>query len=368
MPKIKVCLHLCNTGPGCIIHHFKNTIKYIDRDKFDIYLATINLGINPYLHEFRKFLRPENILLYNFNGHVNTYQATETDVLYQFLVQNKIDVLHTESAGELEWPANINISGLKIITSNVFAGVNNTKPEDKVICISDGCYNTWIENCKKRAPNLNTNRGTWIYMSIDDPAANENMRDELGISDDTIVIGRASNSWGADSLNLEAYSKIENDKTLFLSSTTPHHHEELIKKYGIKRYLYIDPRTSYYDMSRYYNTLDILAHDRAESFGCAVAEAMMHAVPVVTSNYSKQIDVNNAHQALIEDEKFCARGGPHDERLKDYIVKIKQLMNMSKEDRRSIGLTMKDRITRKCYAPNIIKQYEKVYTEAVENG
>src|SRR5204862_336714 len=92
--------------------------------------------------------------------------------------------------------------------------------------------------------------------------------------------------------------EIESDKTLFLALSAPSRMKRDAQELGLRNIRYLEPTVDDLELSRFYNTVDALAHARAdgETFGCVIAEAMMHGKPVVTHRSL----VRNAQAELVD--------------------------------------------------------------------
>lgn len=365
---IKVCLHSEVMSRGGVIHHVKNKIKYIDRSKFDVFLATTDKE-GPYFQAITSYIKPENIFLYPRETNIHTWNlslnrypdAPLKHPLYQFLEEKHIDILHDYRGGEPIFPFNSRQIKVKKVETNIFAGADIDFPLDLILCISQGVFNSYLEKIKTTRPDL-AQKAKVLPLSIDEPASSKNLRKELNISENTIVIGRASNFYVGDVINFQAYKQIESSNTMFLALNISNRHKEMIKSLGIKNIQVVEPIDSYERMSMYYNTLDIEAHNSGESFGCAVAEAIMHQVPVVTVGWNNfQYNFTNAHQELILDPAYCTQGTNDTENTEAYSAVLKKLILGGRDYCKDEGKKMKDRIFDKIYAPRVVARLETLY-------
>jgi len=117
------------------------------------------------------------------------------------------------------------------------------------------------------------------------PVTADNMRDELGIGSKFVYgrFGRPSKMIYS-TINLEAYKMIEDDNTVFLYAS-PHSCARVdAQNLGIKNIIFLDSTVDEVQISKMYNTFDVYCHSNSvgETFGCTVAEAMIHGKPVVS--------------------------------------------------------------------------------------
>ena len=292
---IKVCLHSENLSTGAMTHSIRNIAKHINKEEFEVFLASADDG-TCYYPEVAKQFKPENIFLYKrepgwmyqYDPDTGEYPLpVEDHPLFGWLEEKKIDIVHDNRGGQAYFPLNSPHVKAKKIESNIFAGYDGTEDIAKTLCISKGVLNDWQEQMNRRSPHL-THRGVHLYPAVSLPETEDNMREELGISEDTIVVGRFSNAGRGDTANFEAYARVETDKTVFLTPNITLDQKEFVKKLGIKNVHILPTLITYYDVSRFYNTLDIAVHNRGESFGGFVAEAHIHGVPVITHGWSRQ--------------------------------------------------------------------------------
>lgn len=373
MEKIRICLYSENLSPGALIHHVRNIIKYIDYNQFDIYLATTEKGPDTYLGELKSMVPNNKFFVHDRSGKYydwdkdtgDYYPAPDTHPLYTFLIENKIDIIHDQRGGGTQFPLNSPQIKAKKIDSNVFAGCGFIKDNLAVsLCISKGVYNDIVEQLKRKNWLTHLPKLRVLYPAIDYPATNENMRKDLGIGEDIFVIGRMSNSYAGDYKNFYAYKQIESKKTLFLTPFLDDHQKENIKSLGIKNIIILPKIIDYVTKSKAYNTFDLAAHDRGESFGAFVAEAMMHSKPIVSSGWSNGVfTASNAQEELIGDPTFCATGKTQEDVQNDYTRIMLRLHNEGREYCKKIGKDFFKRAESLVAAPMIVKQIEKIYKE-----
>jgi glycosyltransferase involved in cell wall biosynthesis len=128
-----------------------------------------------------------------------------------------------------------------------------------------------------------------------------------GLPDDAIVLGRVGRADYFDPIALEAFAKIERSHAnVYYFVVNPcDQWKATVQDLGIKNVHFFSPIKNDVELSEFYNSIDIFAHARAdgETFGCAIAEAMMHGVPVVTHEGS----VYQAQKDTIADAGFCVK-------------------------------------------------------------
>jgi hypothetical protein len=370
MSRIKLLVHLEVVSSGGTIHHFRHLLKYIDRDKFDVYFATTCGQGGPdrysYLDEFKKLLDPAKILIYPYRTEVagwhaatNTYNSPpDNHELYQFIADNNIQIMYGERAGEANFPYNKKIPGCKIIATNIFAGHDPNNIVDYEILISQGVFNDWS---KKASPDMQK-KSDIISLFIDEPETLENNRNELGIADDVFVVGRIGNVYVGDTENMHAYIQLEKQfgsKVACVWLNPSDNEKEMALQADLKNITFLPLCTSYLEKSKIINTFDVFAHDRAESFGAAIAECIMHKKPVITTETNSQLNMNTAHTAFFNDNSYLAGRGD------SYFNKLKWLYELSPASRAIEGQKFYDFNYDKIAAKVLIKKVEDVFEKVL---
>ncbi len=187
-----------------------------------------------------------------------------------------LDVMNTvRSGGDFSFMPNFeNINwNFKVVESN-FAGGVLTKADIRV----------YPSNAAVRRPDKKPY--VVIPNPINAPQTTEDLRAELGISPDTFVFGRLSRPDREIycSMNLEAYKRIETDKTMFVYVGPCKQTHVDIQRLGIKRIKLLDCTIDETRISRMYNTFDVCCHSNClgETFGNTIAEGMIHGKPVIS--------------------------------------------------------------------------------------
>lgn len=372
MNKVRVCFHSEVLSSGCLNHHIKNIAKYINKDKFEIYLATGD--ISNYGRKIAEFFKKENVFeylrepgwIYSYNPVTGDYPiGPDEHPLYNFLENNKIDIIHDQRGGGTYFPLNVSrVKAIKV-ESNIFAGCAPYDGLAMSYCISRGVYNDWLSQMKIKNPAI-TDRGTVMYPAVDLPITNKDLREELGIASNIIVIGKSSNAGKGDTYNFSGYAAAETNNTLFLAAAMDPSQVEQCKQLGIRNMIVLPIVEDYTRMSMFYNTCDIVAHHRGESFGCSVAEAMMHGKPVVTAGWSNgQFTPSTAQEELIGDRNFCAEGTDYNSSTTAYATILKGLISGGREYCKEKGEWFKQRAMSMCAAPLIVSRLEQSYEELV---
>lgn len=199
-----------------------------------------------------------------------------------------------------------------------------------------------------------------LYCPIEKPRSRGNLRQELGIKEGTFVVGRVGRNADDihDPISLKAYKEIENENTLFLALAPPPNMVRDARDLRIKNIRFLEPTVDEEFLSRFYNTIDVLGHARTdgETFGCVIAEAMIHGKPVATH----LSHLRNAQAELIEEGVSGFVVSQHD--WKAYAERLRIFMT-DKERRLRMGQAALKRALENFEAGLITKKLEKMYLE-----
>lgn len=299
--------------------------KYLDRERFDVFVVSkihreqlprrirvelgARLGLMPARAKKRLWAQM-NARIPNFKallGEDHVLFAQDDVDLRRILLELSPDILNVYYSGNPEPPTSDEEIVAKIpvtVTTNSFEIENNAPSHRHVRRIF--FPSRW----------LLVNRATWakddprsevFYSPIEEPLTREDLRQKLGIPQDAFVIGRVGRPDPGihDPISLKAFQQIQDDKTYFLALSPPENMLEEAKELKLKNFIPLPP-VSQEDLSRFYNTIDVLAHARrdGETFGCNIAEAMMHGKPTV----SHLTPYMNAQEEVIGDAGYvCAQ-------------------------------------------------------------
>ncbi len=204
------------------------------------------------------------------------------------------DIVHVYRGGQPEWPIpDRDIKQSIFVETNVFGFIDPNPNIHKTLYMSN-----WLLQASKRSygePVFNTvnknGRFDFINNPVDLPVTDEKfvLRYKHGptLGKDVVILGRCGRPDDGiyDDINVKAalILKAKGHKIFFLTMAAPPRMIEDLEKYDIP-YFNIEPTVDPTILSKFYNTIDILAHARAdgETFGSNIAEAMIHGKPVVT--------------------------------------------------------------------------------------
>ena len=279
-------------------------LKHFVKDNtFDHYVAYTAQGDKAREPYFKEILGEEKMLCYD--SHLT---------LLNIIQDKKPFILHRYSAGIPEFPfvREIKEHTKHFVSTSVFGNQDDTIEISKVIYVSK--HVQWMADKVG-----NPEKGIFfpdhhvVRNPIEAPYSSEDLREELGIPKDAFVFGRIGRDDESiyDPINIEAYSKIANSNTYFVIVNPSRSSRTDIERFNITSAKYIERTTSEVRLSKFYNTIDVLAHARkdGECNPANVFEAAAHRKPVI-SHYGQ---VFNGHMETIQNSGFVVLPGDVDE-------------------------------------------------------
>lgn len=290
------------------------------------------------------------------DDHLHLYTHGELPSLLNTISPH---ILHVHHSGQIEPPLDQAgaISNIPVIFSTNVFGVQGRSPEQdrisKILFVSN-----WLKEVA--APwSKGDPRCDVLYNPVEKPFTYADLRSEMNIPKDTFVIGRIGRNADDihDPISLRAYKEIENKHTLFLAISPPPIMVREAHEMGIKNIRFIDPSTDDIFLSKFYNTLDVLAHARSdgETFGCVIAEAMIHGKPVVTH----LSDIRNAQAELIDDSCGFVTAQHN---YQSYAACLKKIMD-DKVLKLKMGEAARNKALKNYEAGIVTKKLESLYFE-----
>ncbi len=374
--KITVVHHSNQFGLGGTEKDMLLFCKYHDKDVFDVHAAARKYPVPPhrlFADSVKSFfgsesararkaqndmnhIRVPDFLRYLGEDHVHFYRVSALRGLFRKLSPS---ILHVHHNGETQIPLN-RPEAIKdiplIFTINGFGFKGESPHHERISRILFPSNWVWEE----AAPwSRGDERCGMLYCPIETPHAETDLRAEMGIEPDTVVFGRVGRNANDihHPISLQAYKEVESDKTLFLALAPPLQMIEDAKKLGIKNIRWLEPTVDEVWLSRFYNTMDVLAHARldGETFGCAIAEAMIHGRPVITHRShlrNAQAELLDANSGFVTDQND----------VKNYAGAMRALI-ANADLRKKMGGAAKARAMENFEAGLITRKLEKEYLE-----
>ena len=218
---------------------------------------------------------------------------------FQIFNEEKYEMVWTAKAGPREFPFHlIKLPFIEVVTLD--AGYDNSVNRRHSILISNWQRNSWI----KKGGDESTS--SILPLPVEDQISTDDLRVELGIPKDEIVVGFHQRIDDAivSSIPLEAISHLECKKPLLLIMGGGKKYREIARNFNLPA-MFLPHDSDWLKISKFLKTIDIYTHGRAdgETFGTVLAEAMVYEKPVIT-HYSRK--GSNAHVETIANGGFFA--------------------------------------------------------------
>jgi len=264
------------------------------------------------LHEFENILRKENVFLGEWADFQKVIEKVEPQIIH-FNRGDEKD-FYTEKINQI--PKEIHL-----VESSIFGKKAN---ENYVNRIEKFFF---ISNDLLAKNNWQGNKGEVVFLVARLPRNNHNLRDTLEIPKDHFVMGRISRPNLDDGeFILKVFEKLQNEKTHLIFLAASENTEEKARNLSLKNVHFLPRTTSEIELSKFYNSIDLLLHYRkeGETFGMNIAEAMIHGKPVV----SHKSFLDNAQAELLDEKDFGLVGFVAEENnLEQYINFVKDFQN-----------------------------------------
>ena len=324
--KITVVHHSNQFGLGGTEKDMLLFCKYHDKDVFDVHAVARKYPVPPHrllLDRVKSALGSESARARDSQNRMNDirvpdflrvlgedrvhfYRVAALPALFKKLAPS---ILHVHHNGETQIPLNRPdaLEGIPLIfTINGFGFKGESPHQERISRILFPSNWVW----EVAAPwSRNDPRCGMLYCPIEKPHSDADLRAELGIKPGTVVFGRVGRNANDihHPISLNAYKEVESENTLFLALAPPPQMIEDAKKLGIRNIRWLEPTVDEVWLSRFYNTIDALAHARldGETFGCAIAEAMIHGRPVITHRShlrNAQAELLDADSGFVTDQ------------------------------------------------------------------
>ena len=222
----------------------------------------------------------------NFKSRFDVFEINNIEEITDLIDKYNIDFFYTLTYGDIDIYKFENKKiwkNCKTIKHSIF---NTNKPESDFYISNSNFIN------KK-----NNTEYPVLPLIIDLPNINDNLKRELNIPNDAIVIGRHG---GYDQFNIQyvyncIYDILEkNDNIYFLFMNTKFF-------YNHPRIIYLEPSTDMIYKTKFINTCSAMIHARTmgETFGVSIGEFSLRNKPIITSNSGDKEHINILKEKAI---------------------------------------------------------------------
>ena len=212
-------------------------------------------------------------------GKENLISYASVPEFYEIIKEIKPFIMHRQTSGQPEMPFVPPIVEQvdHVISTSIFGHVDESIPLSRVIYISNGmqhCAGVFGKNIRL------------IGIPVEAPLSDENLKDELDIPNDAFVFGRIGRDDNDihDPVNLVSFAEVEDENIYFVALSPSEVLKEKAEQLGITNIRYVDKTLDDVRISKFFNTLDVLAHSRkdGECNPGNIWEGFAHGKPVIS--------------------------------------------------------------------------------------
>tara|TARA_R110000824_G_scaffold146823_1_gene315945 strand:+ start:14460 stop:15536 length:1077 start_codon:yes stop_codon:yes gene_type:complete len=288
---------------------------------------------NPFNHKVAYRKQSENSREQQFKdliGEENLICVDDNQHFVDIVKELQPYIVHRYAAGIPEFPLvpEIKEHTKYLISTAVFGNQDDSIDIDAVIYVS--------KHIQHMVQTTSLPNHYVVRNPVQDKLSNESLRSELDIPEDDFVFGRIGRSDADiyDPINIKAYAKICNNNTHFVAISPS---ELLINdalSLGVNNFHIIKKTTDMVRLSKFYNTIDVLAHARkdGECNPAVMFESFSHGKPVI-SHYGWPF---NGHIECIGEAGFTVMAGDINEYakiMKKFVDKTVDFSYISKRAR-----------------------------------
>ena len=259
--------HLGIGGTAKVVQILCKNFKKVDNNFHHVlaYKAHGELEREPF---FEEILGKENLISY-----------ASVPELYEIIKEIKPHIIHRQTSGQPEMPFAPPIveQAKHVISTAIFGHVDESIPLSRVIYISNHmqhCAGVFGHNIRL------------IGIPVEAPLTNEDLREELDIPQNAFVFGRLGRDDNDiyDPVNLVGFKQVEDANTYFVALAPSEVLKGKAEELGITNIRYVDKTLDDVRISKFYNTLNVLAHSRkdGECNPGNIWEGFAHGDPVVS--------------------------------------------------------------------------------------
>lgn len=324
--------------------------KYLNKKKYQISTITYEDADLSRIDQFNKF---GDIILID-RKYPNIHLIQECDILHAF------------QSGYNEFPRpGIHIKVPHFVITNVFGFYDRNSKIDKDLFMSE-----WLLNDTANKLGYRPSRFDYIYNPVENPNSSEvNDLASKWKSEGAIILGRSgrpdSGIYHAINVKAAHLLRIQGYDIRFLVVAPPVNMVKDLIDLNIP-FSSIDPTIDPVAISKFYNSIDIFAHARAdgESGGLAIQEAMMHGKPIVSHIAEPSIPGMGVWQAQTEIidngiNGFCVPNSPA-----AYAEALKTIID-DEELRLKMGENARQKAMALYHVDVCVAKLERIYDEII---
>lgn len=331
---IRVCHHSKTVGLGGTDKVAQIFCAELNKlPDFEAFLVYQKNGDTSRLKEAQNLIGEDKVIPYDHEHQKNPQSPylPAKDNLQDVLATLNPDILHLHRSGYHEWPGIKSLAPrAKFVETNIFGYNDNSNVIDFYLYISHFVAN----RAGYRGPH------SVLYNPCLSPLATRAearpaLLSRLGLDDNAILLGRVGRPDNFTPISLQAFSEVEDNhpNAHYLVVHGCNEWKRHANRLRLRNIHFIDPIISDRELSEFYAAIDIYAHARSdgETFGCSIAEAIMHGNPVVTH-------LGHTYQGHVEQVNDAQGDGFVGRSWQDYSAIVTRLI-VDEERRSRIGET-----------------------------
>jgi glycosyltransferase involved in cell wall biosynthesis len=348
MTKIKVMHYLTNLGLGGTEKTCQLFANNMNTSDFDVYLAYEKAGDKTRLDLFK----------------CNKVEVDKnSDSLNEVIKSFQIDIFHVYRSGFPEYPVpgkDINVNSF--VETNVFGMLDRNPKINRSLFMSE-----WLmfDVCRKIGGRHE--RFDFVNNPVESPCTDENMRTQF--PEDAIILGRCGRPDNGiyNDINVQAARilRLQGYPIHILAVAPPTNMVNDCRQFDVPLVV-IEPTIDPIVLSKFYNTIDIYAHARAdgETFGVNIAEAMIHSNPVVTHIATPSFPGMGVFQAQTKLVDDGITGFVVQNDCNEYAEALKKLID-SKNLRDRMGIAGLEKANHEFHVDACVQKLERIYKEVM---
>lgn len=356
---IKVLHYLRHLGLGGTEKSCQLFVQYssLGVDPIVVYEKT---GTHPRLDGFKHACEIARGKLIEIDSYGGYPQSTPSPADLQRVIDDtRADILHIYRSGYPEFPVGY-VKIPHVVETNAF-GFLDPNSIDRTLFMSKWLMHYALKGVQ--VPSHLKQRFDFVNNPVEEPHTDAKLSN---ISSDITWLGRCGRPDNGiyNAINVEAARLLRQQgyNLGFLVVAPPSNMVADLEKYDIPFHV-IEPTINDVKLSRFYNSVDIYAHARAdgETFGVNIAEAMMHGKPVVTHIATPSVSGMGVFQSqteLVDDGEtgYIVQNDPS-----AYAEAIKQIID-DEEIRLSMGIRGYEKAMLEYEASICQKKLENIYS------
>lgn len=357
--KIKVLHYLDNLDLGGTTKTCQLFFEYSSSAQFDCSVAY------PYDADMTRL---EEFVMASKICRGKLFPLTKDVTLQDVINENSIDILHVYRSGFEQFPEpGLHVQVPHFVETNVFGFIDPNPRIDRTLYMSEWLMNYSLAQLNGIQHNLPARRFDFVNNPVEDPASQIMLN--VDIPDDAIVLGRCGRPdngiYNSVSVRAAHLLRMQGYPIHFLVAAPPSNMLDDLGKYGIPFHT-ISPTTTASVLSQFYNRVDIYAHARAdgETFGVNIAEAMMHAKPVVTHWATPSFPGMGVFQSQTELVDHGKTGFIVENDPAEYAEALKKLID-DKQLRVNMGIEGMLKAKSEYHVTSCVQKLENIYRKVV---